>query len=74
MNKTIDYYNQHSDSFKEQYLSKSAEEVHECWIEHLPSSGQALDVGAGVGRDALWLAKLGFDVVAVEPSEVARTQ
>jgi SAM-dependent methyltransferase len=27
-----------------------------------------LDVGAGSGRDAAWLASLGFDVVAVEPS------
>jgi SAM-dependent methyltransferase len=27
-----------------------------------------LDVGAGSGRDAAWLASLGFEVVAVEPS------
>ena len=74
MNKTINYYNQHSDSFKEQYLSRSAEEVHECWLKHLPSSGQVLDIGAGIGRDALWLAKQGFDVVAVEPSEGLRAE
>jgi len=34
-----------------------------------PSSGLALDVGAGSGRDARWLQSLGFDVVAVEPAE-----
>ncbi|PJG48914.1 hypothetical protein CAF53_12220 [Sphingobium sp. LB126] len=34
-----------------------------------PSSGLALDVGAGSGRDARWLRSLGFDVVAVEPAE-----
>ncbi len=28
----------------------------------------ALDVGAGTGRDAAWLAGLGYEVVAVEPS------
>lgn len=28
----------------------------------------ALDVGAGSGRDAAWLASLGFDVVAAEPA------
>ena len=33
----------------------------------------ALDVGAGSGRDAAWLANLGFDVVAVEPSAGMRT-
>lgn len=34
-----------------------------------PSSGLALDVGAGSGRDARWLRALGLDVVAVEPTE-----
>lgn len=37
------------------------------WI--FPSSGLALDVGAGSGRDARWLRSLGFNVVAVEPAE-----
>ena len=74
MSITIDYYSEHATDFKEQYLSKSAEDVHECWLKHLPKHGQALDVGAGVGRDALWLAKLGFDVVAVEPSEGLRAE
>ena len=34
----------------------------------------ALDVGAGSGRDAAWLAGLGFDVVAVEPAAAMRTE
>lgn len=29
----------------------------------------ALDIGAGSGRDAAWLADLGFDVVAAEPAK-----
>ena len=29
---------------------------------------RALDIGAGEGRNSIYLAKLGFDVVAVEPS------
>lgn len=31
---------------------------------------KALDVGAGEGRNALYLAAIGFDVIAVEPSDV----
>jgi FkbM family methyltransferase len=27
-----------------------------------------LDIGAGSGRDAAWLASLGYEVIAVEPS------
>ena len=31
-----------------------------------------LDVGAGSGRDTAWLAGLGHEVVALEPSEAMR--
>ena len=32
----------------------------------------ALDIGAGTGRDALWLAEMGFQVTAVEPVAALR--
>lgn len=39
----------------------------------LPAAGaDVLDVGAGSGRDARWLAGLGYRVVAVEPSDGLR--
>lgn len=34
----------------------------------------ALDIGAGSGRDAAWLARRGFDVVAVEPAAAMRRE
>lgn len=40
----------------------------------LPSGGLALDVGAGSGRDAAWLERLGFDVVAAEPAAGLRAE
>jgi SAM-dependent methyltransferase len=40
----------------------------------LPSGSTVLDVGAGTGKYARALADLGYAVVAVEPSEVMRTQ
>ena len=33
--------------------------------------GRALDIGAGEGADAIWLAERGWDVVAVDISSVA---
>ena len=33
-----------------------------------PSPARVADIGAGTGRDAAWLARLGYDVVAVEPA------
>jgi SAM-dependent methyltransferase len=40
------------------------------WLGHAPP-GRALDVGAGSGQVAAYLARAGFDVEAVDPNEVA---
>ena len=37
----------------------------------LPSRGRALDIAAGLGRNALWLAEEGLSVLAVDASGVA---
>ena len=39
------------------------------WLPHLPR-GRALDVACGAGRNALYLAANGFDVVALDISRV----
>lgn len=56
------------------YEQLRPEEVHAAFADFLPSGAErlALDVGAGSGRDAAWLARLGFDVVAVEPARGMR--
>jgi 2-polyprenyl-3-methyl-5-hydroxy-6-metoxy-1,4-benzoquinol methylase len=38
--------------------------------DRLPMSGEALDIGAGEGRNALFLASRGLSVLAVDQSEV----
>jgi len=38
--------------------------------KHFPRSGDALDIGAGEGRNAMFLASLGFRTLAVDQSEV----
>ncbi|HEX7399851.1 MAG TPA: methyltransferase domain-containing protein, partial [Candidatus Limnocylindrales bacterium] len=35
------------------------------------SPGRAIDLGAGDGRNAIWLARRGWDVTAVDFSQVA---
>ncbi|MEO8497449.1 MAG: class I SAM-dependent methyltransferase [Planctomycetota bacterium] len=37
----------------------------------LPSSGRAIDVAGGVGRNAIWLARRGLEVIDADASEVA---
>lgn len=59
----------------ERYESLASTAVHESVLGMIPQSGQgrfALDIGAGTGRDAAWLAHLGYEVVAVEPAEGMR--
>jgi SAM-dependent methyltransferase len=66
----IPYYEQHATRLVTQYESLSFEDVHADLIAILPPPGSTvLDIGAGSGRDAAWLAAKGYDVVAVEPSE-----
>ena len=57
------------------YEVVNAQEVNR-WLLDLLPNGKAciLDVGAGSGRDAAWLAALGHDVVAVEPDAALRRE
>ena len=60
----------------ERYEAIDAQAVNR-WFADLLPQGRAciLDVGAGSGRDAAWLAgELGHDVVAVEPDPALRRQ
>jgi SAM-dependent methyltransferase len=67
---SIPHYDQHAARLVEQYESLSFQQIHAGLIDMLPAPGATvLDVGAGSGRDAAWLAANGYDVVAVEPSE-----
>ncbi|WP_185826841.1 class I SAM-dependent methyltransferase [Shewanella canadensis] len=84
---TNEFYNDNASLLARQYLSTSFEEVHASWLPHLNqlfdhhvSGLSILDVGAGIGRDAAYLAQhcssqhtpaeQKVDVVAVEPAHI----
>jgi SAM-dependent methyltransferase len=66
----IPYYDANAQRLTEQYEALVAHSLHHWVRDLLPTQANlwALDVGAGSGRDAAWLASLGFSVWAVEPS------
>lgn len=77
---SVVFYHDKADALAELYLSLSFEDVHKPWLDYLTELNaleklQILDVGAGSGRDARYLATLaGVDnqpalVVAVEPAK-----
>lgn len=69
MSDEIAWYDAHAEMLADRYEAVSPERVHGWLVDLLPSQpATVLDVGAGIGRDAEWLAYKGHDVVAVEPS------
>ncbi|MBV0933330.1 class I SAM-dependent methyltransferase [Marinobacterium weihaiense] len=74
LTQTIAHYHLHAARYSDQYDSIAAASVHAGWAEWLAEhpAGRALDVGAGSGRDAAWLAQQGWQVTAIEPARALR--
>jgi SAM-dependent methyltransferase len=74
VNDPIDGYDHGVEDLAARYEQFSPATVHAAFLDVLPPGADrlALDIGAGSGRDAAWLSRLGFDVVAVEPARRMR--
>lgn len=69
----IDIYERDANRLVAEYESMDFERTHAAVLEWLPTSpGLVLDLGAGSGRDAAWLAERGHEVFAVEPAKTMR--
>jgi len=72
---SIIWYEHNASTVANQYESVTFDQIHDWLISMLPDRpGVILDVGAGTGRDAAWLAAHGHEVVAVEPSAAMRAE
>lgn len=73
---TVAAYETNAERFAASYEAVSTEAIHEGLLSFIPSGRDrtALDIGAGSGRDAAWLAAQGYDVVAVEPSAAMKAE
>ncbi|MBW0000907.1 MAG: methyltransferase domain-containing protein [Verrucomicrobia bacterium] len=69
------WYDTHAREVVERHETLNPAAVN-AWLEPFlpPAGGLVADVGAGAGRDAVWLAGKGYEVVAVEPSVEMRRQ
>ncbi len=75
MSDAIRWYDHNVSDVSHRYESVAAETVHGWLVDLLPNApALILDVGAGTGRDAAWLATRGLEVVAVEPSGAMRNE
>ncbi len=69
---SVSYYDEHAAALADGYESVSFEGAYPYLADRLRSASQPLDVldiGAGTGRDASWIADRGHKMVAVEPSK-----
>lgn len=75
MKPSIGWYEAHAREAAARYEQADSARLH-AWLEDfLPQEKAAvLDVGAGSGRDAAWLASKGHDVVALEPAAAMREE
>ncbi|QPH56010.1 class I SAM-dependent methyltransferase [Pontivivens ytuae] len=68
---SISYYDAHATALADGYESVSFESAYPYLADKIRAAAQPLDVldiGAGTGRDASWIANRGHNMVAVEPS------
>lgn len=68
---SISIYSAKAEGLAADYEALDPAAFRQSFADLLPSGSDrlALDIGAGSGRNAGWLADLGFDVVAAEPAE-----
>lgn len=65
----VGWYDANAERLAAAYESFGLGEVCAWFVHLLPGEpGLVVDIGAGTGRDAAWLAGLGHEVIAVEPS------
>ena len=67
---TLDYYETYAKDFFSQTINVDMQNVYQPFLENLPKGKQAiLDVGCGSGRDSVFFANKGFEVVAIDGSK-----
>ncbi len=68
--KTIDYYNKHAEEFTASTFEVDMESLYQPFLAELPEGTRILDVGCGSGRDTLAFKNKGYQVDAIDYSEV----
>lgn len=66
---SVAYYDRNAERFAADTIGVSMSALYERFLPYVARGGRILDVGCGVGRDALAFAELGYQVVAFDASD-----
>lgn len=71
---TLDYYQTYAKDFFSQTINVDMQNVYQPFLEYLPkphlsNQQKILDVGCGSGRDSVFFANQGFEVIAIDGSK-----
>ena len=69
MNRTLEYYNKHANTFFDGTVSADFKDTQDKFLSLLPPKGLILDFGCGSGRDTLYFLQKGFRVNAIDGSK-----
>ncbi|OAV10716.1 class I SAM-dependent methyltransferase [Moraxella catarrhalis] len=66
----LDFYQTHAKDFFNQTINVDMHNIYQPFLENLPSGKQIIsDIGCGSGRDSVFFAKQGFQVMAIDGSQ-----
>jgi len=68
MHKTLSYYENNAKHLSLRYESAKVDNIHSLLVNTFPSKSSLLEIGCGSGRDAGFMHRNGYDILAVDGS------
>ena len=68
MHKTLSYYANNAKHLSQRYESAKVDNIHSLLLKIFPSKSYLLEIGCGSGRDAGFMHRKGYDVLAIDGS------
>ena len=68
MNKTLSYYENNAKHLSQRYESANVDNIHALLLNTFPSKSYLLEIGCGSGRDADFMYRNAYDILAIDGS------